>query len=139
MASTSTQFESMSPGRSSFQAGTPLENATPREIIAPDHQLPDHTTVHGSSIGDLARAYTQIAGQAFDVARRSVVCAWYRARAGTARTYARTTRATQDMAVRTRDQAVTLQREHPVRLLGMVAGAAFLAGVATRIWRSRSV
>lgn len=36
-----------------------------------------------------------------------------------------------------RSRADRMKREHPLQLLGIVAGAAFALGIAARIWRAR--
>jgi hypothetical protein len=43
------------------------------------------------------------------------------------------------MAARTGEKAREIERNYPLQVLAGVAGLAFLAGVAGRIWRSRSL
>ena len=90
-------------------------------------------------MGEIIRMYGQLAGQALDLARQSLVCATYRARESTNRSSSRAAYKVQTIAKRTRSRTSEFQREYPVRALAMVAGAAFLAGIGSRIWRSRSL
>lgn len=61
-----------------------------------------------------------------------------RARMGAAEGYTRAVHRVQDLAAFTRTRAQRAKQEHPVQLLAFVAGAAFVAGIAIRIWRSRT-
>jgi hypothetical protein len=44
----------------------------------------------------------------------------------------------QRLATRVRERARLIKKEHPLQTLGMMAAAAFVCGVALRIWRSRN-
>jgi len=119
----------------------PTRQIAPDEllVVPPDRQLPSGRDQSGSGLGEIIRMYGQLAGQAFDFARQSAVCAVYRARESATRSSSRATHNAQSIAKRTRSRASEYQREYPVRALAMVAGAAFLAGIGSRIWRSRSL
>ena len=73
---------------------------------------------------ELAGMYATLAGHALQLAKQSALWAFCGARHGSVRGYR---------------QASYQKREHPVRALAIIAGTAFLAGAASRIWRSRSV
>jgi hypothetical protein len=51
--------------------------------------------------------------------------------------YADAVATAQQLASQARERARSLKRERPLQTLGMVAAAAFVCGVALRIWRSR--
>lgn len=116
------------------------QSAGPVEVlpIPPGRQLPSGEK-RSPGIRELINLYAQVTANAFEVARLMVVRTWSQARRGTVHGYHRAARQTRNMAVRTQDQAIYLKREHPVRALAIVAGAAFLAGAASRIWRSRAL
>jgi len=92
--------------------------------LAQRKQLPSHTEPHGPGIRELAGMYAGLAGQAVQLARVWALSAFGRARNGAMRGYS---------------GASVQKREHPVRALAIIAGAAFAAGAASRIWRSRTI
>ncbi len=106
--------------------------------VPPARQLPSGTNDRIAWMRDLARAYTELAGEAIGYARVSALRTYYLARAGAVRNYSRATQKTEELVNRTQDKARFVQHEYPVRVLAVVAGAAFIAGVASRIWRSHS-
>ena len=105
----------------------------------PARQLPDGAHESAAGIRDVIRSYITLAGQAVDVARHSMIRTYYRARIGAVENYSRTTSKAQDTAARTLTRANDLKRQHPLGALAVIAGAAFVAGAATRIWRSRAL
>ena len=107
--------------------------------LPPGRQLPSGHEGTAPGIGEILRSYSALAGQALDVARVSALRTYYAARNGAIRNYSCAARSARETATRTRIQASDLKREHPVRLLAIFAGAAFVAGAASRIWRSRSL
>ena len=52
--------------------------------------------------------------------------------------YADAISTTQRLATRARERARLIKKEHPLQALGIVAAAAFMCGVALRVWRSRN-
>lgn len=112
-------------------------------VTPPDHQLPSQatsrTTGRTSNISELLRMYAGIAKPAVDVARLATLNTWYQARNSAVHGYSRASHSTRNFAARTQTKAVKMQQEHPLRVLGILAGAAFLAGFAGRIWRSSSL
>jgi hypothetical protein len=44
----------------------------------------------------------------------------------------------QRLATRARERARSIKQERPLHALGMIAAAAFVCGVALRVWRSRN-
>jgi hypothetical protein len=127
MASTSTPTQNVSPGEACVLLPTP-----------PGRQLPDGGH-ESAGIGDVLRSYATLAGQAVEVARHSMIRTYHRARIGTVENYSRATRKAQDTAARTWTRASDLKRQHPLGVLAVIAGAAFVAGAVTRIWRSRAL
>ena len=53
--------------------------------------------------------------------------------------YWRAVRTGRETLMRTQTQVTSQQSEHPLRALAIIAGAAFVTGVSSRIWRSRSL
>jgi len=88
---------------------------------------------------EIVSSYAQVAAEAADLARILALNICDRARKRTAERCSRATDKAQAMARQTWTRAGDFKREHPVQLLGILAGTAFLAGVTTRIWRSRSL
>ena len=76
---------------------------------------------------DVLQNTRESAGRFYVVARR-------RASDG----YSRLSQRTGELAKQTQAVVRYTRQEHPVRLLGVIAGTAFAAGVAIRIWRSRN-
>ncbi len=125
-------------------ASTPTQNVSPGEACVllptpPSRQLPDGGHEPAAGIRDVLRSYAALAGQAVDVARHSMIRTYHRARIGTVENYSRATSKAQDAAARTWTRANDLKRQHPLGVLAAIAGAAFVAGAATRIWRSRAL
>jgi len=106
--------------------------------VPPDHQLPSGHEQSGTGVQELARTYTQLARQALEYARISAVRALHNARHGVVKNSSRAAYKTQNLVTVTQDKARNAQRQHPVQVLGVLAGSAFVAGIAIRIWRSQS-
>lgn len=70
--------------------------------------------------------------------RREALKIRERAQRRTGAVYAQVNQKARDLGQQARFATRYLRHEYPVELLGVLAGAAFLAGVALRIWRSRS-
>lgn len=106
-----------------------------RQLRAPDEP--------GPGIQQLARNYTALAREALEFTGISIRIAalqtYYRTRRATADNACRAAFRTQHVITRTRDQARDFQRQYPMRVLGILAGIAFLAGIAARVWRSRAL
>ena len=105
----------------------------------PSRQLPDGLGHRGIGIREVFRTYAELAGQAVEVARLSALKTYHRARHGAIENYSRGTRRAQEITTRTWNSANHLKREHPVRVLAIVAGTAFLIGAASRMWRSQNL
>lgn len=100
-------------------------------------QLPEHCSAQAAGIRDIARMYGSLATQAFSLASLSARKAYSRGRHSLTRGSGRAILSARDLAARTTGEVRYLQREHPIRLLSMIAGTALVAGAATRIWRSQ--
>jgi hypothetical protein len=124
---------------STIQRDFSKQNSGPAEVIPlpPGKQLPSGEEPE-PGFRDLLVLYAQVAAHAFELARLSVVKTYYRARNGALQGYSQAAVQSREMASRTEDEAIYLKSEHPVRVLAMIAGAAFVAGAVTRIWRSRA-
>jgi len=107
--------------------------------VPPARQLPDGHAHRGAGIQELTQTYGELARQALSFARVSVMRTWLEARHGTVRGYSRAVDNAQTMAARTGAKAREIEHKYPLQVLAGVAGLAFLAGVAGRIWRSRSL
>jgi hypothetical protein len=92
--------------------------------LAQRKQLPSHTEPRGPGISELAGNYAKLGGQALQLGRILALSTFHRARNGAMRGYR---------------GAGCQKREHPVRALAIIAGTAFVAGAASRIWRSRTI
>ncbi|HEY3628110.1 MAG TPA: hypothetical protein VGL00_17615 [Terracidiphilus sp.] len=137
MTSPSTQIESgLRSGAACEVLPVPPDRQLPSHLQPPDRQLPAGRRPDGSSIQGLIQTYTGLALEALEFARISGLRTWDRARRGTVKNASRAARGTRQIVTRTQNQARNLQRTHPVRVLGIVAATAFLAGVASRLWRS---
>ena len=82
--------------------------------------------------------YTERATRILMTSKESASKAYGQARRQAVQGYSRLARKTQDLGRRTQDGARRVRREHPVQLLAIIAGAAFVAGFAIRMWRSRA-
>ncbi len=125
-------------------ASTPTQNVSPGEACVllptpPSRQLPDGGHQSAAGIRDVLRTYAALASQAVEVARHSMIRTYHQARIGAVNNYSRATRKAQDTVVRTWNSASDLKRQHPLGVLAAIAAAAFVAGAATRIWRSRAL
>jgi len=129
MATTSTQFGYT----------TPSGDACEVLPVPPARQLPAGDEERGTGIQELARTYTELAREALEYARISAIRAFCDARDGVVENSSRTAYKTQKMVTVVQDKARNAQRQHPVQVLGVLAGTAFAAGVAIRIWRSHAL
>ena len=62
---------------------------------------------------------------------------YWSGRARTASSYRYVANSSRSLASRTASQVRRAKEEHPLQLLAYMGGAAFVAGLAIRIWRSR--
>jgi len=73
-----------------------------------------------------------------DTTRREAERLYDEARTRASDGYERLSGKAQDATDQTRHVARYLRNEYPLQLIGVLAGAAFLAGMALRIWRSNA-
>jgi hypothetical protein len=83
------------------------------------------------------RSYANRAADLLHTTKQSAGRMYHRARTRAADGYSRLSQRTGELTRQTRSAARYAQHEYPVRVLGVIAGTAFVAGVAIRIWRSR--
>jgi hypothetical protein len=114
----------------------PLVSSEQVNGTSPSRQLPERCSGQAAGIRDIAEIYSKLAAQAFRLTSLSARRAYFRSRHSVTRTSARIAGSMQDLAARTTNEARYMQREHPIRLLSILAGTALVAGAATRIWRS---
>ncbi len=106
----------------------------------PSRQLPgDRGRPQGTSIREVLLASAELAAQAVELAKLSTLKTYHRARNGALDNYSEGTRRAQATAALAWKRASDLKRDHPVRALAIVAGSAFLAGLAVRVWRSHAL
>jgi len=118
---------------------TPRGDACEVLPVPPARQLPASHEDRGTGIQELAQTYTELARRALEYARISAVRAIREARHGLVENSSRTVYKTQKMVTVAQDKVRNAQRQHPMQVLGVLAGTAFVAGVAIRIWRSRAL
>lgn len=104
--------------------------------VPPDRQLPGGHEERVAGLRELARAYSELARQALEYAKISAIRALHEGRNGVADNSSRAAWKIQKMVTVARDKARNAQRQYPVQVLSVLAGTAFVAGVAIRIWRS---
>ena len=104
----------------------------------PSRQLPDGHAHRELGIAPVARACLDLGRESLAFARLAAIRTYKQSGPRAARTYHRAARTTKSMAARTSQRAHDFQRDYPIQSLAVVAGIAFLAGVAGRIWRSRA-
>ena len=119
----------------------PIENGLACDVLTtpPSRQLPDGHAHREPGIADVARAYVDLGRESLAYARLAAIRAYRESGPSTTRTYYRAAHTTRSMAARTSQRAQEFQRDYPIQSLAVVAGIAFLAGVAGRIWRSRAL
>ena len=119
----------------------PIQSGPACDVLTtpPGRQLPDGHALREPGIADVARAYVDLGRESLAFARLAAIRTYKQSGPRAARTYNRAARGTRSMATRTSQRAQEFQRDYPIQSLGVVAGIAFLAGVAGRIWRSRAL
>jgi ElaB/YqjD/DUF883 family membrane-anchored ribosome-binding protein len=118
---------------------TPSGEACEVLPVPPARQLPAGNEEPGTGIQELARTYTELARQALEYARISAIRAFYETRDSIVENSSRAAYKTKRMVTVAQDKTRNAQRRHPVQVLGVLAGTAFAAGVAIRIWRSHAL
>lgn len=98
-------------------------------------ELADATKREAEKLYDEARTRT---AEWADAATREAERLYEEARTRASEGYDRVSETAQDATDQTRAVARYLRNEYPLQLLAVLAGAAFLAGMALRIWRSRA-
>jgi ElaB/YqjD/DUF883 family membrane-anchored ribosome-binding protein len=128
MASTSTHIED------------PIQSGPACDVLTtpPSRQLPDGHTPRGLGIGDVARTYADLGKESLVFARLAATRAYQQTGRGAARSYDRAARMTKSLVTRSSQRAQEFQRDYPIQSLAVVAGIAFLAGIAGRFLRSRA-
>ena len=111
----------------------------PAEIIRiPQHDVRAPSAQDsGSTVRQTWQEYGKRGTQMITATKQSAQEIYKGTRTHVAQGYSRLATKTKDLARRTQHVARQAKQEHPVQLLAVVAGVAFVAGVALRIWRSR--
>jgi hypothetical protein len=86
----------------------------------------------------LFQRYAKQGSRVLQNTRHSASEVYMRVRMDVGEGYTRIGHKLQDLTMRARNRTRHATQEHPVKLLAIVAGAAFITGIAIRIWRSRS-
>ena len=104
--------------------------------VPPDRHFPTGHEERAVGIQELARNYSELARHALEYGRIYAIRAFHEACNGIAENSSRAAYKTQKMVMVAQDKARNARRQHPVQVLGVLAGTAFVAGVAIRVWRS---
>jgi hypothetical protein len=91
------------------------------------------TDVTTKTLGNYLEQTTRVVQASKDSARR----AYNQIRPLVSRGYSGVVGRAKNLGRRAQNGAQQVRQEHPLQLVAMIAGAAFVAGVAIRIWRSR--
>jgi ElaB/YqjD/DUF883 family membrane-anchored ribosome-binding protein len=83
------------------------------------------------------RAVKEQAARILDTTQRYAQDAYERAKRQAERSYSRVRANAQYLGRRTQEKIRTARQERPLQALAVLAGTAFVAGIAIRIWRSR--
>ncbi len=87
------------------------------------------------------QAVQDYAGRATDIletAKESARKAYDQVRTQASQGYSRVVAKGKEVGRRTQNRARLVKEKHPLQLIAIIAGAAFVAGIAIRIWRSRA-
>ena len=98
----------------------PSEGGVQRKITDAVQQYTERAT-------DLVNKTSEVAQRTYELAKDETV-----------QSYSRMVHRAQDLGRRTQDRMKQTKNEHPLQLLAVIAGTAFVLGVAIRIWRSRT-
>ena len=102
------------------------------------HRYHDHPAANVADTAQTPREYGKRPTKRMTATRQSAQRLYKGMRTQVAQGYERMATKTKDLARRTQHIARQAKKEHPVQLLAIVAGVAFVAGIAMRIWRSRA-
>ena len=132
-----TRLELPPPPRPSQMPINPVERKKRmrRDLSTRASELLDSTKREAERLYDEAR---DRASDLVDTTRREAERLYEEARIRATEGYERASETAQDATEQTRHVARYLRNEYPLELIGVLAGAAFLAGMALRIWRSRA-
>lgn len=109
--------------------------------IPPSRQIPAETSPahwRRPAMETALERYAEAVGRTLGVASRSYLDLRERFRGYTADRYSRAEQEAKNLGRRAQENASYVRNRYPLEALGAIAGAAFLAGIALRIWRSRA-
>jgi ElaB/YqjD/DUF883 family membrane-anchored ribosome-binding protein len=98
-------------------------------------ELVDSTKLEAEKLYDEARTR---AADLVDTTKREAERLYDEARSRASEGYERFSEKAQEATDQTRHVARYVRNEYPLQLIGVLAGAAFMAGMVLRIWRSRA-
>jgi len=107
-------------------------------IPVEDIPIDRHHDHPAANVADTAQTVQEYGKRATTLTKQSAQRLYKGMRTQVAQSYERMATKTKDLARRTQHVARQAKKEHPVQLLGIVAGVAFVAGIAMRIWKSRA-
>ena len=102
------------------------------------HRHHDHPAANVADTAQTPQEYGKRPTKRMTATKQSAQRLYKGMRTQVAQGYERMATKTKDLARRTQHIARQAKKEHPVQLLAIVAGVAFVAGIAMRIWRSRA-
>ena len=109
--------------------------------VPPSHQIPAVTSpahYRPPAMESALQSYADAVGRALGTASR-MYSQWFdRARGYTQEKYSDVERETKNLSRRAQQNASYVRERYPLEALGAIAGTAFVAGIALRVWRSRA-
>jgi hypothetical protein len=108
------------------------QNSTNRVQAIPSAKVIAWKQVSEQKVDDV----TERASQALDEIGQRVSAAYERVQAGITDVYERSRWKSEEVARQARTRARLMVDQYPLHLIAGVAGAAFLAGILLRVWRS---
>ena len=109
--------------------------------VPPSHQIPAVTSpahYRPPAMETALQSYADVVGRALGTASRVYSQWFHRARGYTQEKYSDVERETKNLSRRAQENASYVRERYPLEALGAIAGTAFLAGIALRVWRSRA-
>ena len=109
--------------------------------VPPSHQIPAVTSpahYRPPAMESALQSYADAVGRTLGMASRMYSRLFDRAGDYTQEKYSDVERETKNLSRRAQENASYVRERYPLEALGAIAGTAFLAGIALRVWRSRA-